>query len=267
MAPARVLRIGKQLCLGLAHAHDHHLVHRDFKPDNIIVVDEGEGEVPKIVDFGLAISSDPDADAARLTNTGVTVGTPIYAAPEQMRGAEVDYRTDLFALGVTLFEMLSGTVPFDGSIVETIHFNAVSARPTIADRAPGVAVPARLERLVQRMIAAEPDERPSSARAVYDELCVVELELTHRAAASITPVPIDSIGATRPRRRSRLGWIAALVMVAGAGGWVAVTQLGSSHERVAVELPHPSVAAVERPIEATVVEPAAVPEPAKPTSM
>jgi eukaryotic-like serine/threonine-protein kinase len=78
-----VNRLGRQLCLGLAHAHDHHFVHREFKPENITVVDEGEGEVPKIVDFGLTISAAPDADAARLTSNGVAVGTPIYAAPER----------------------------------------------------------------------------------------------------------------------------------------------------------------------------------------
>jgi eukaryotic-like serine/threonine-protein kinase len=269
MSSGRVIRIGKQLCLGLAHAHDHHFVHRDFKPDNIIVVDEGEGEVPKIVDFGLAISADPDGDSARLTSTGVTVGTPIYAAPEQMRGGEVDYRTDLFGLGVTLFEMLSGTVPFDGSILETIHFNAESVRPKIADRAPGVVVPARLERLVQRMIAAVPDDRPSSARAVYDELGMIELELEHRAAASITPVPIDSIGVTErvPRRRSRVGWIvAALAVVAVVAGWV--TGFGSSHEPVASTIepspPHPAVATIAEPPARPAV--AAIPDPPAPAS-
>src|SRR4051812_48409852 len=136
----------RQLCLGLAHAHAHGLVHRDLKPANVIVV----GETARIVDFGLALNIDPALDRTRLTATGATVGTPIYAAPGQQRGnGIVDHGADLFSVGVTLFEMLAGTCPFDGAALDVICQNAMSERPAIAARAPGVIVPATLEHVVR----------------------------------------------------------------------------------------------------------------------
>src|SRR5262249_49919782 len=118
MQPLRVVRLARALGQGLAHAHEHGFVHRDFKPDNIIVVREGDVEVPRIVDFGLAIRADPDGDSARITTAGAAVGTPVYAAPEQLGSdVDVDHRADLFALGVTVFELLAGRVPFDGNIL------------------------------------------------------------------------------------------------------------------------------------------------------
>jgi len=218
MPTSRVIQLVRQLCLGLTHAHDHHFVHRDFKPDNILVVRDGEVEVPRIVDFGLAISADPDA-AARFTTAGLAVGTPVYAAPEQMRDhPDVDHRADLFALGVTMFEMLAGKVPFEASVFETLHLNAASERPSIAARAPGVAAPARLEKLVHRLMSPDPSERPASARAVFDELGIIELELTS-ASAPITPPFVDETA--RVERRAsplRRGIASAVVAAAFAGG-------------------------------------------------
>ena len=215
MPISRVLQLARQLCVGLSHAHDHHLVHRDFKPDNILIVRDGDGLVPKIVDFGLAISADPDA-AARFTTAGLAVGTPVYAAPEQMRDhPDVDHRADLFSLGVTMFEMLAGKVPFQASILETLHLNAASERPSIAERAPGVVVPPRLERLVQRLMSPEPSDRPASARAVFDELRIIELELMSPSAPITPPPAVDTTRRSSPLRR---GITSAVIAAAFAGG-------------------------------------------------
>jgi len=157
----------RQLCLGLEHAHGHGLVHRDLKPANVIVV----GEIARIVDFGLALNIDPTLDRTRLTATGVTVGTPIYAAPEQQLGnGVVDHRADLFSVGVTLFEMLAGTCPFDGAALDVICQNAMAERPAIAARTPGVVVPAALEQVVRRLMAVKPEDRFGSAREVIAAL-------------------------------------------------------------------------------------------------
>ena len=241
LSPLRVVRIARQLCEGLAHAHELGFVHRDLKPDNVIVVAEGERERPRIVDFGLAVHADPDAHAARVTQAGTTVGTPAYAAPEQMSSSDVDGRADLFALGVTMFEMLAGRLPFDGNVIETIHHNAASPRPAISKRTPDAGVPRRLEALVQRLMAIEPDDRPGSANAVREELEELERELGGSSMRlTVTPVAGTKI-ATAPtmlavdsgarpvvpmRRRS---WLAAATIGMAALAGAAFVATRSEH--------------------------------------
>jgi serine/threonine-protein kinase len=116
MHPRRALVLSRQLLDGVGHAHAHGLVHRDLKPDNIMLVDMGGWERAKIVDFGL-VKLIGDAEAAmgggKLTTTGLVFGTPAYMAPEQALGKPIDGRADLYALATILFEMLTGRVPFD----------------------------------------------------------------------------------------------------------------------------------------------------------
>src|SRR5262245_51157190 len=191
MVPLRAVRLARELCFGLAHAHALGFVHRDFKPDNIIVVNEEDLERPRIVDFGLAIHADPENDTARLTLAGAAVGTPVYAAPEQMSNDEVvDHRADLFALGVTMFEMLAGRIPFEAGMLETLHLNATAARPTIASRAPGVVVPASLEELVRRLMEPVAADRPATTRDVIDALDAIELEIAEAEGFVIGDAPV-----------------------------------------------------------------------------
>ncbi len=170
MPQERAVRMALQLCRGLAHAHDLGLIHRDFKPDNILVSSDAQGDVPRVVDFGIALSAtDLDGDP-RLTAMGVTLGTPAYAAPEQATDGEVDHRADLFALGVTLYEMLTGMLPFDGSLVEMMRLNATVDPPLMNDRNPEVHVTAPLQQVVSKLMARKPEQRYQSARAVLDAL-------------------------------------------------------------------------------------------------
>jgi eukaryotic-like serine/threonine-protein kinase len=188
--------LARQLCLGLEHAHGRGLVHRDLKPANIIVV----GEIARIVDFGLALNIDPALDRTRLTAMGATVGTPIYAAPEQQLGnGVVDRRADLFSVGVTLFEMLAGICPFDGAALDVICQNAMADRPAIAARAPGVVVPAALEQVVRQLMAVKPEDRFGSAKDVVAAL--------------------DQVTATPPRDRrgARIAFGAAAAAALTAG--------------------------------------------------
>jgi len=114
--PRRALVLARQLLDGIGHAHEQGLVHRDLKPDNIILIDMGGWERAKIVDFGL-VKLIGDAEAAmgggKLTTTGLVFGTPAYMAPEQALGKTIDGRADLYAVATILFEMLTGRVPFD----------------------------------------------------------------------------------------------------------------------------------------------------------
>jgi serine/threonine-protein kinase len=166
MSPARVLRLTRQLCRGLAHAHARGVIHRDLKPDNILVTSPGTAhETARISDFGLAITRDDDA---RLTTTGV-ICTPLYAAPEQLMGKALDARTDLYALGATMFEMLTGGIPvFEGDVQE-ITARKLSSRP----RSPLVLAPATprgLARVIERMLDPRPARRPASALEVLGSL-------------------------------------------------------------------------------------------------
>ncbi|HTL34464.1 MAG TPA: serine/threonine-protein kinase [Kofleriaceae bacterium] len=161
MAGERVIRIARQLCDALDHAHSRGVIHRDFKPDNILVVDEGPDERVKIADFGLALSQN---DETRLTMTGVAC-TPAYAAPEQLRGDTIDARVDLYALGTTMFEMLTGgMLPFDSDLQGTIRMKLAGEAPNLTTIVPDMQ-PA-LATLVSRLLAYDASRRPRSARSL-----------------------------------------------------------------------------------------------------
>jgi tRNA A-37 threonylcarbamoyl transferase component Bud32 len=217
----RVVELTRQMCLGLAHAHAQGLIHRDFKPDNVLVVEGADGEVPRIADFGLAIFSDGDRDTARLTTAGTVVGTPLYTAPEQLLDRPVDHRADLFALGVTMYEMLAGQPPFDdGNLVEVLHHNLASPRPRIAQRAPGVEVDPALERIVHELLSADRDNRYATAYAVVEALDRVgqgapRTGATRSRSTLVTVRP--AFRASRTRRRVALG---AAILAASAAAFL-----------------------------------------------
>jgi eukaryotic-like serine/threonine-protein kinase len=195
MRADHVIRIAHQLCEGLDHAHSRGVIHRDFKSDNILIVPAGSGrrEVARIADFGLAMSTTEDV---RLTTTGVAC-TPAYAAPEQLRGRAIDHRVDLYGLGATLFEMLSGGyLPFEGNLEQTVSAKLAHDAPSILTRAPNV--PPGLVTIISRLLSYDPDHRPRSARAVIRAL---ETSLTLPRPPIRT---IDMRPLAKPRRGSRI---------------------------------------------------------------
>lgn len=163
----RVIRLARDLARGLGHAHQRGLVHRDFKPENVVVVREGAREVPKIIDFGVACIE--EREDPRLTQVGCVVGTPAYMSPEQAAGLDVDHRTDLFSLGLLLYELLSGVAPFEGSPIEIARLNATASIPPIAQRAR-VQVDPRLEEIVRKLLAKNLEERFQNADQVIEAL-------------------------------------------------------------------------------------------------
>lgn len=171
MRPKRmgdVMRMAQQLCAALQHAHDKGLVHRDVKPHNVIVTAEG---VAKLMDFGLARALDQPLDKSDKS----FAGTVSYVAPEQALGEPVDYAADLYALGVVLYEMATGQLPFSGRSVQVIIQHIQEMPP--APRLVNPAVSPALDELIMHLLQKEPRQRPNSAAAV-GQLLEVLINLT-----------------------------------------------------------------------------------------
>lgn len=154
----RAVDITKQILDGLSHAHEAGIVHRDLKPSNVMIVNQGDRrDVAKVFDFGIAkIAEDSGADN-KLTQQGMIVGTPAYLSPEQALGEEADNRADLYAVGVMLYEMLTGDVPYKGSVAMDVVTAHISAEiPTLDPKKP---YPVGLRRIIERAMAKKPSER------------------------------------------------------------------------------------------------------------
>ncbi len=156
-----ILAIARQVCAALDHAHAHGIIHRDLKPENVMILPDG---TVKLVDFGLARPV-----VSRLTLEGTLVGTVFYLAPEQALGDEIDHRADLYALGVTLYKLTSGVLPFTAGspfAVITQHLHA----PVVPPRAKNEQIPLALDALIVQLLNKDPAGRPSSAAEVLQAL-------------------------------------------------------------------------------------------------
>jgi peptide/nickel transport system substrate-binding protein len=161
--PERAVRVTCDILDALAHAHSRGTVHRDVKPANVMVTPEG---VVKVADFGIARVLDTDS---RLTTTGSAVGTPSYMSPEQINGAEVDARSDVYSVGCVLTELLTGKPPFtDGNPINLMYWHVHSAPPAPSSRNP--RIPAELDGLVLTALAKDPAARHPDAAAFRDRL-------------------------------------------------------------------------------------------------
>ncbi|HEX9728473.1 MAG TPA: serine/threonine-protein kinase [Gemmatimonadales bacterium] len=120
-----------QICSGLHHAHQLHIVHRDLKPENVMIVPDDDGTDKAVVmDFGLAKENRADPSMAKLTATGIILGTPEFMSPEQIRGKQLDARSDVYALGIVAFEMFTGKLPFQGRSAQEMMIARLRGKPT-----------------------------------------------------------------------------------------------------------------------------------------
>jgi len=158
----QAIEIGEQLAGAMAYAHARGIVHRDFKPDNVLMTDEG---TVKVADFGIA----KRARSSKLTQAGAILGTPAYMSPEQATGMVATEASDIYSLGATLFEMLTGEPPFDADDVMQLILKHVS-EPPVPPSIHAPAIPAELDALVLQMLAKEAHERPASMEEVASRL-------------------------------------------------------------------------------------------------
>jgi serine/threonine-protein kinase len=265
-APLNVaIEYARQILAALRFAHRHGIVHRDIKPHNVLV--DADGRV-KVTDFGIA-----RAGASQMTEAGSIVGTAQYLSPEQARGTGVDQRSDLYSLGIVLYELVTGKLPFNGDTPVEIAMKHLSQTPELPSTLRP-ELPRELDLVVTRALAKDPDERYQSAEEMDADLerlsrgAAVSAE-TEESATQIMRAPTGPMSATAatmivPPRRSSYSppplpppvyydleepihrrpiwpWIAALIFVVGAGvgGWVLYDQVShklASNKVVPVEL-------------------------------
>ncbi|MBU1432110.1 serine/threonine protein kinase [Myxococcota bacterium] len=201
---SRVLRIAHQVCSSLAEAHSHGIIHRDLKPENIFVLRSANGdELIKVLDFGLAkFVEDAGASEESLngpsvgrggvfqTQVGTLLGTPYFMAPEQIKGEEVGPWTDLYALGVLIFRMLSGEYPYRGKTpLRVLEGHLSGTLPSFSEVVEGLSIPPAVELLVRRLMSRDPKARPASVLEVDEAL----LDLLTDSYSSSADLPQSSL--------------------------------------------------------------------------
>jgi len=215
----RVIEIAIQTASALTAAHEVNLIHRDIKPENIML--RADGYV-KVLDFGLAKllpQSSPGPEASTLVNTadGIVLGTLSYMSPEQARGTDVDARTDIWSLGVVLYEMVTGRQPFEGTTMSDVLASVLDHEPLPVMRyAP--TVPADLERIIRKTLAKDPEERYQTAKDLLIDLKELKHELERQKVGSevrSSLIAAKSVGSRFSGRRVLMGAIILLLVVGG----------------------------------------------------
>lgn len=218
-----VVDLGRQLAMALSALESHEVVHRDVKPQNVVLHHDRGETIVKLVDFG--VSKGGATLQPETTDGGVIVGTPYYLSPEQVQGTPVDTRSDLFSLGIVLYETLTGHHPFVGDSVGAVAAAILEQPvPPVLEQRP--ECPRSLARLVERLLARDPDERPAHASEVERELVRIaeELDLPLGADAwkPVEPsAPGPQAAPDTSQRSRRWAWAAlvALLLIAGATAW------------------------------------------------
>jgi serine/threonine-protein kinase len=211
-----------QVLQALTYAHELGVVHRDLKPDNVVLVQGSRGQpLVKLLDYGLAKFLSPDDDpvqGAALTITGMVMGTPLYMAPEQAAGRAIDARVDVYTAGCLLFEMLSGRPPYAGeSNADLMRLHMTADVPQLAQARPDAVISLELQQFLDKALAKRPEQRFTHAGQMLQAL----LALPQPALASSMPA-----GAWGERRRlDRLPLIAAVLTGFGTAALLAYALL------------------------------------------
>jgi serine/threonine protein kinase len=233
------LGIMRQVAAALQRAGEMGIVHRDVKPENILLTRKGE---VKVADFGLSRCLIAGQPPTSLTQSGVTMGTPLYMSPEQVEGRTLDPRSDIYSFGVTCYHLLAGQPPFRGETAFEVALQHVRAEPPpLASVRPDL--PAALCAVVHRMMAKEPDQRYQTCRELLKDLARIRESLSGQTAAISLPVsaevavppPVPTAPLPRPaqssvgRRGRRLLVVLSLLAALGAGAGFAAFRRQADH--------------------------------------
>lgn len=215
LAPERVASIGSVVCDALAYAHDNGIVHRDIKPANVLITADGS---IKVADFGIAKAAETDTD---VTTTGTILGTVSYLSPEQARGDEPDARSDLYSLGVMLYELLVGRPPFTG---ETHLATAMKhlREPAPPPRSIRAGIPRALDATLMKALEKEPADRWQTAREMGAALGGSPAAVGTSTAVFQRPADLDVGGETpHPDGTNALRWLVPVILLIAAAAGIA----------------------------------------------
>jgi hypothetical protein len=252
----RSLQIISQVLDALSEAHSHGIVHRDLKPANILLGKKNGEEWVKIVDVGIAkvMHAEEEKEDERLTGTGMVVGTPSYYSPEQARGLEVDGRSDLYAAGIVLYEMLTGNLPIKGKTpIDFVRAHAVDA-PTPAD-AYGIVLPDKVDKIIMRSLEKDPAKRFPTALAMKAAVDASRAQLSMAGG-------VPAHGGRGLRKKLFVGLGAAVAVAGAAAGWFLLTTTARPEKpkkQPVVEKPAGEVPLSPKLATTTVVPPAETP--------
>lgn len=203
MDSARALRIIINVCEGLRHAHTKGLIHRDLKPSNVMLAQQDNREIAKLVDFGIAKITDAD-ETQSLTSTGEVFGSPLYMSPEQCQGLNIDQRSDIYSLGCMMYELLTGKPPLKGdNAVQTIVKHLNEAPRPFEEVRQGLNVDPKIEAVVMKTVQKDPAQRHQNV----DEL-LHELQLLQELQPTLAP---EAPFVDKPRKKNAALYVASAV--------------------------------------------------------
>ncbi len=210
----RSMSIFKQSALALEHAHSQGVIHRDLKPSNIVLIDfDGNKDYVKVVDFGVAkLIEDAGTELQRLTQMGEVCGSPVYMSPEQCQGMPLDPRSDIYSMGIVMYETLTNKLPLLGkTLVETMHKHIMEPPTPFSESRPDLYIPERVEQVIFKALAKNPDDRQQSMKQLATE---IDMAIPKRGKSfTISSFSETERPAKQPAEKKNVAVVAAAVVV------------------------------------------------------